>query len=288
MKMGTFMARSLVRHFAAAVALAFGSPAFAQPITLQIVPSGPSQLSTTLGNFAGSVPVIPSGSITIEWDRVLSRARVIGANIEVRSVGGASPSVPVSISVFGPLAVGHSPITISLHAGPTAWQAVAFDGSWASGQISMRMDTQVVYAAEVAQCAQLITLSVPCQRNSSLAQIDSTSASVSSATLSENSGVVSLDGCLQVRVPFDAGSPGISWSVLTACFQAEASPAACRADFNNDGAADLLDLLGFLNDWLGLLGQPAMGSAADFIVDGTVDLLDLLDYLAAWIEGCAG
>ncbi len=60
----------------------------------------------------------------------------------------------------------------------------------------------------------------------------------------------------------------------------------CASDVNGDGASDLLDLLGFLDLWLGGLGQAANGSAANYVPDGVIDLLDLLEFLSVWIEGC--
>lgn len=54
----------------------------------------------------------------------------------------------------------------------------------------------------------------------------------------------------------------------------------CTADYNNDGIADILDLLDFLNDFSN--AHPR----ADINGDGAVDIIDLLDFLNAFSSGC--
>ncbi len=57
----------------------------------------------------------------------------------------------------------------------------------------------------------------------------------------------------------------------------------CPTDFNADDSIDLLDLLAFLDAWLGTIGTtvPA-GQGADINADSAVDLLDLLEFLSLW------
>ena len=54
----------------------------------------------------------------------------------------------------------------------------------------------------------------------------------------------------------------------------------CAADFNNDGNANTLDVLAFLNAWTA--GDPS----ADMNGDGTVNTLDVLVFLNLWTAGC--
>lgn len=65
----------------------------------------------------------------------------------------------------------------------------------------------------------------------------------------------------------------------------------CAADVNGDTAADILDLLDFLDAFGACSGQPApcTGSSAvpaDFNGDTIVDILDLLDFLDVFGAGC--
>ena len=55
---------------------------------------------------------------------------------------------------------------------------------------------------------------------------------------------------------------------------------SCDADFNIDGAVDVLDVLEFLDAWAD--DDPA----ADWNGDGAVDTLDFLGFLNAWGAGC--
>ena len=55
---------------------------------------------------------------------------------------------------------------------------------------------------------------------------------------------------------------------------------SCRADFNNDGVVNTLDVLSFLNAF----AQESW--TADFNFDGTIDTLDFLAYLNVFSEGC--
>lgn len=54
----------------------------------------------------------------------------------------------------------------------------------------------------------------------------------------------------------------------------------CRADFNNDGVANSLDVLAFLNAWAA--GDPR----ADYNGDGDINTLDVLTFLNVWAAGC--
>lgn len=54
----------------------------------------------------------------------------------------------------------------------------------------------------------------------------------------------------------------------------------CRADFNNDGVANSLDVLAFLNAWAA--GDPR----ADYNEDGVIDTRDVLEFLNVWTAGC--
>ncbi len=63
----------------------------------------------------------------------------------------------------------------------------------------------------------------------------------------------------------------------------------CRADYNDDGISDILDLLDFLDDFgtclntsmpCGTRGNP------DVLPDDFVDILDFLDFLQYFSEGC--
>lgn len=63
----------------------------------------------------------------------------------------------------------------------------------------------------------------------------------------------------------------------------------CAADFNDDGSADVVDLLDFLDDFSNCAGQPApcgqIGNA-DVNGDGSVDVIDLLEFLDVFSQGC--
>ncbi len=61
----------------------------------------------------------------------------------------------------------------------------------------------------------------------------------------------------------------------------------CPCDLNSDSSADLLDLLQFVDGWLGNLGTSGPAVPGDYNGSGTVDLLDLLDFLDCWLPGCA-
>lgn len=55
----------------------------------------------------------------------------------------------------------------------------------------------------------------------------------------------------------------------------------CPADFNNDGIANTLDVLAFLNAWTN--DDPR----ADYNDDGVINTLDVLAFLNVWAAGCA-
>jgi len=55
----------------------------------------------------------------------------------------------------------------------------------------------------------------------------------------------------------------------------------CPADFNNDGIANTLDVLAFLNAWTN--DDPR----ADYNDDGDINTLDVLAFLNVWAAGCA-
>lgn len=54
----------------------------------------------------------------------------------------------------------------------------------------------------------------------------------------------------------------------------------CAADFNNDGIANTLDVLAFLNAWAEL------DPRADYNDDGDINTLDVLAFLNVWAAGC--
>ncbi|QKK07014.1 MAG: hypothetical protein HND58_01780 [Planctomycetota bacterium] len=54
----------------------------------------------------------------------------------------------------------------------------------------------------------------------------------------------------------------------------------CPADFNNDGIANTLDVLAFLNAWTN--DDPR----ADYNDDGVINTLDVLAFLNVWAAGC--
>lgn len=54
----------------------------------------------------------------------------------------------------------------------------------------------------------------------------------------------------------------------------------CRADFNNDGVANSIDVLAFLNAWAA--GDPR----ADYNGDGDINTLDVITFLNVWVAGC--
>jgi glycosidase len=63
----------------------------------------------------------------------------------------------------------------------------------------------------------------------------------------------------------------------------------CAADYNKDGASDVLDFLDFLDDYSACDGQPGpcgLNGNTDFNGDGTVDVLDFLDFFDAFAGGC--
>lgn len=68
-------------------------------------------------------------------------------------------------------------------------------------------------------------------------------------------------------------------------------PLLCRADFNLDGEADILDFLDFFASFGDCQLEPSPCPDplrdADVNSDGLVDILDFLDYLQAFSDGCA-
>ncbi len=54
----------------------------------------------------------------------------------------------------------------------------------------------------------------------------------------------------------------------------------CPGDFNNDGTANSLDVLAFLNAWAS--GDPR----ADYNHDGTINTIDVITFLNVWAAGC--
>ncbi|MBK7403931.1 MAG: hypothetical protein IPJ41_04685 [Phycisphaerales bacterium] len=54
----------------------------------------------------------------------------------------------------------------------------------------------------------------------------------------------------------------------------------CGGDWNDDGVVNTLDVLAFLNDWVGAEYW------ADLNVDGLVNTLDVLAFLNEWVAGC--
>lgn len=61
------------------------------------------------------------------------------------------------------------------------------------------------------------------------------------------------------------------------------------ADYNDDGVADILDILDFIADFDICAGLPApcgVNGNPDFNSDGVIDILDLLDFISAFDSGC--
>jgi hypothetical protein len=54
----------------------------------------------------------------------------------------------------------------------------------------------------------------------------------------------------------------------------------CPADFNLDGQANILDVVGFINNW------NAQGPGSDFNGDGNLNILDVVAFISIWQEGC--
>jgi hypothetical protein len=54
----------------------------------------------------------------------------------------------------------------------------------------------------------------------------------------------------------------------------------CPADYNDDTFIDTLDVLAFLNGWVG------HDPRADFNGDGDFSTLDVLSFLLSWSGGC--
>lgn len=79
----------------------------------------------------------------------------------------------------------------------------------------------------------------------------------------------------------DIGAPMTGGTfTLTGGFWAGNLADPCVGDFNNDGSANTLDVLAFLNAWA------AGEQSADTNGDGSVNTLDVLAFLNAWTAGC--
>jgi hypothetical protein len=57
--------------------------------------------------------------------------------------------------------------------------------------------------------------------------------------------------------------------------------ACCKADYNGQGGADLLDTFAFLADWF------ALSPRADFDGRNGTDLGDIFAFLQTWFAGCS-
>ena len=55
---------------------------------------------------------------------------------------------------------------------------------------------------------------------------------------------------------------------------------SCPADFNTDGAINILDVVAFINNW------NASGPGADFNEDGAINILDVVAFIGVWTDGC--
>ena len=78
----------------------------------------------------------------------------------------------------------------------------------------------------------------------------------------------------------DVPDTGAGTAPLVDMGAAEFQGRSCAADFNGDGSVNTLDVLAFLNAWVG--GD----QSADFNGDGTINTLDVLAFLNAWAAGC--
>lgn len=91
------------------------------------------------------------------------------------------------------------------------------------------------------------------------------------------------DWAAQARTAIDAffDTTAIDWPL--------GPPSCCAADYNEDGADDILDFLDFFEDFSGCDQTPApCGTLGDPDVNGdmTVDILDFLEFLDAFSAGC--
>lgn len=253
------------------------------------VQAPPTIVSSNLVSSVGSIGAAASGSITLDWDRVQSRVRLVDVHADVRTPGGAEVQVPVFVSVFGPVNVRHPGLGVRLLGTPSAWASVGGQGGWSMAAAPLGLVGRAVYSTDgqPPQCGHITAQSgglVPCNADVPLTGKAATLAEVYSAELFDSAAGVRFIGCFRVRVPFDPAFPGFAWTTVNFCVDAVAS--SCPGDLNQDGQADLLDLLSFLNEWTSRLGGPASGSIADFEPDGVADLLDLLAFLSAWLPGC--
>jgi hypothetical protein len=55
---------------------------------------------------------------------------------------------------------------------------------------------------------------------------------------------------------------------------------SCAADFNGDGAANIVDVVAFINEW------NTQGPGADFDANGTIDIFDVTGFIQVWTAGC--
>lgn len=70
-----------------------------------------------------------------------------------------------------------------------------------------------------------------------------------------------------------AGGDGLHVVDYELCFN-------CPADFNLDGQANILDVVGFINNW------NAQGPGADFNNDSAINILDVVAFINVWQLGC--
>ena len=80
-----------------------------------------------------------------------------------------------------------------------------------------------------------------------------------------------------VSTPFEMEHE--QWVSLLADIRDDINP-GCPADFNADGAVNILDVIAFIAEW------DAAGPNADFNADGNINIIDVTDFINTWNAGC--
>lgn len=255
----------------------------AEPFTFEFEHANSAVLSVALGSSAANLNVQAQGSMSVEFDADAGVINVTSFSATVLGASGQGPIVPVTIGLFGPLAVSHTPLAVSL-THPTAPVAVGPLDDWEIPQAELRLDAHQSYHADPLQCSVLSSGQIPCQASRELEPKTPSIARFHACTIEQSPGEIAVSACVEVRVPHRADFPGLEWTRLQICFEAQAS--ACLADLTGDGNADLADLVMFLTEWQPRIGSPAAGSFADLTADGVIDLADLVRFLESWLPGC--
>jgi hypothetical protein len=229
----------------------------------------PASVAVTLNRQTGSSPATVAGTLTVDAPA--------GGPVRVTAMHLDFPARTVGVPVTaGTTSVAVSAAGVDLGAAGLTLAAVPIPGgvSLAGGTCGGVGAGAITYSVAGLTCNSYQSAGVACSGAPSMA---GATVRVASGTLVGSRLTLMIEVSVATP-PLASGWGGVSYG-LTLAADLQGGP-ACVADFNGNGAADLLDIFAFLSAWFAGDPRADVGGAPG------VELLDIFVFLNAWFAGC--